>query len=304
MVPMPKVLGEERTCCFRNTLLRVRKPAMILPGRGKRCSEIALPTAPIFLMRLAVRHSLREERNGRGSDRWWGDWVTRWREWVRAKVVWMWRTRHGLRRPVKLLKHGRIVSGTLWFLLLWHCTRCSHIGHPIHSGSDSLLFPFGRELPLNSGIPMVLHIIVGSSRQKLGNGGPFVSILFMECNQNCLFLFRPLALFPLGIQMSHKAFTALPSLTPREMSRNESPLSSIELTFLFKDGVFLGCPKTLALCDWKIGNQLPLAEAINLIVLSKVGCYLVPFWSRIFVSFNNLLQQIHLLLSPSIRRLE
>ena len=72
-----------------------------------------------------------------------------------------------------------------------------------------------HEFALNGGIPMILDIIVRTTRQLLGDVGPTIAVVFMHGNENGFLVIRPFALFQERIQMIDKALTTLLTLSSR-----------------------------------------------------------------------------------------
>ena len=55
------------------------------------------------------------------------------------------------------------------------------------------------KLSLNRRIPVILDIIVGSSRQVLGYVRPAIAVMLMHRNEDSFFIVRPFSLFELRI---------------------------------------------------------------------------------------------------------
>ena len=146
---------------------------------------------------------------------------------------------------------------------------------------------------------MVLGIIVGAPGKLFGDIGPSVAMMLVHGNQNGFFIVRPFSLFQLRIQMIDKALATLLSLASRQVSGNLCPLSSKEGPFFSQNRVFVGRPRALALNDGWIRETLPLAQAVNGIVLMKIGGNFVPARCRVLVHFHEFLEQVLLSSRPT-----
>lgn len=85
------------------------------------------------------------------------------------------------------------------------------------------LFIKFSKLSLHDWVPMVLDWVVSSSFNELSKHCPFVAIQFVEQKQNPLFIVWPLVFWDLRIQMIEPSFSALFSLSSRNVLSNEGP---------------------------------------------------------------------------------
>lgn len=145
---------------------------------------------------------------------------------------------------------------------------------------------------------MILDIVIRSARKVFGDVRPSVPILLVHGDQNRLFVICPFSLFQFRVQMIDKSFSTLFSLPPWQVCSNFGPLSAVQESLFAKNRVLFRSPGSLSLDDGRIGERLPLGEALNWGVINKVSGDLVPSWSSVFVRFYQSLEQIDFILAP------
>lgn len=96
---------------------------------------------------------------------------------------------------------------------------------------------------------MVFDIVIGATRELLGNVCPPVTMVLVERNENCLFVVSPFSLLQLRVEVVDKAFSTLLALSTGQMRSNLCPLSPIKLALLSENVVFLGGPRALSFDD-------------------------------------------------------
>lgn len=147
---------------------------------------------------------------------------------------------------------------------------------------------------------MILHIIVGSSRQVFGDVRPAIAVMLMHRNEDGFFIVRPFSFFELWVQMIDESFSALLPLSPGKMRGNLGPLSPVKCTLFSQNLIFFGGPRPLPLDDGWTGKRLILTEAFHGGSIWKVGCNLIPSWCRIPLLFCQLFEQFRLFVCPRL----
>lgn len=183
-------------------------------------------------------------------------------------------------------------------LLCRHCPHLLHHLNLLNGRIDQFLLSVLLKLSLNRRVPVILHIIVRSSRQVLGNVRPAIAVMLMHCNEDGFFIVRPFSLFELRVQMIDESFSALLPLSPWKMCRNLGPLSPVESTLFSQNLILFSGPRPLPLDDGWTGQRLILTEAFHSGPIRKVGCNLIPSWCRIPVLFGQLFEQFRLFVCP------
>lgn len=130
-------------------------------------------------------------------------------------------------------------------------------------------------LSFQGGVETILYMVVCSSWEVLGNLGPFISKFLMRLNDGPIFLFSPLVLLYVWVQVIVPPLSALLANSTRQCLGNVAPIFGPKFQHIFRELFILFLAPRPLHHGW-IQNLLPTMQALHVCSLIEVRSDLLP----------------------------